>query len=379
MIDIVIGTGYGDCGKGMVVDWYTRRRILPSGGYPPIVVRFNGGHQCGHRVKHKDKEHIFSSFGSGTLRGATTYWSRECTIDPIAFMNEYNVLQKIGVTPHIYASPECPITTPYDVINNRISEKVYQHGSTGSGFGSTISRNEGTDKLKLVELRNKYMLDHKLEKFFRGEELERKVYLDFIRAIRDMIDVIIVLPEDKFFHRQSPLESEQARKNYIFEGNQGILLDHEYGFFPHVTRSNTMSRGAKRIVELIGEIPEVTYVTRAYGTRHGNGPFPGEQWKDHLSLTNTEGEANAKHEWQGEFRTAPIDLEMLQYAMMIDDYTRGFPIQDTNLIVTCCDHIDPDHLPVVENKAFRWETKEIFNRFSENTIFTDSPTWSSEI
>ena len=82
MISVVVGCAFGDEGKGMTVDWLVKDKENP------IVVRFGGGHQCGHRVVHKDKEHIFSNFGSGTLRGAPTYWSKDCTIDPVGFIKE---------------------------------------------------------------------------------------------------------------------------------------------------------------------------------------------------------------------------------------------------------------------------------------------------
>lgn len=367
MISIVIGALFGDEGKGMTVDWLVKRKENP------IVVRFGSGHQCGHRVVHKDKEHIFSNFGSGTLRGAPTYWSKDCTIDPVGFMKEYNVLKSKGITPTIYASPECMITTPWDIAHNHFSEDVLHHGSTGTGYGATIARNEGTQKLRLIELRSDSIMNHKINTYFKSDtSVEQVQMLNFENACKNILDVISIIPEYLFF-------GSRDTTDYIFEGNQGILLDHEYGFFPHVTRGNTMSRGAERIVKMIGDIPTIYYVTRAYGTRHGNGPLPGEKYSKHLELKNTKGEANADHEWQGKFRTAPMDIDTLQYAISIDRYTKGFPTHSDQLVVTCCDHIDKKNLPVIIGDTFYRKDIDVFNTLIKGNVWNfGSPTWSSE-
>ncbi len=367
MISVVVGCAFGDEGKGMTVDWLVKDKENP------IVVRFGGGHQCGHRVVHKDKEHIFSNFGSGTLRGAPTYWSKDCTIDPVGFMKEYNVLKTKGITPTIYASPECMITTPYDKQHNHTIEKLYKHGSTGVGYGATIARNEGTLKLRLIETRNSHILKWKMSKFYLTSQKLEGQEVEFYKAVDEMSDIISMIPEYSFFG------GKQVSRDYIFEGNQGILLDHEYGFFPHVTRGNTMSRGAKRIVEMIDDIPTIYYVTRAYGTRHGNGPFPGEKYSEKLILKNIEGEANTTHKWQGEFRTAPIHIDTLHYAISIDEYTRGFPAHTNQLVVTCCDHIDKKNLPITTEDLFYRKDIDVFNTIIGGRVWNfGSPTWSSE-
>lgn len=133
MKNIVIGLGFGDEGKGMVTDFLCSH--LPSS---KIVTRFSGGHQAGHTVELKGYRHVFSNFGSGTLRGIPTYWSERCTVDPIGLVNELTILLNQGFKPRLYINQNCPITTPYDKsvqqIKNR--EGVNQFNTCGVGFGS---------------------------------------------------------------------------------------------------------------------------------------------------------------------------------------------------------------------------------------------------
>ena len=373
MISIVIDTGFGDSGKGSVVDYLVRKTLEANNGYKPVVVRFNGGHQCGHRVVHKDKEHVFSNFGSGTLRGAATYWGKECTIDPVGFMKEYKILIKKKITPIIYADPECMITTPYDKENNQIVEGLYKHGSTGVGFGSTIARNEGVNKLRLIELRFTEILEWKMSKLSTYSKLTSKEINEFYAAIKQILNIITIIPEDQYF-------TERDGKHYIFEGNQGIMLDHEYGFFPHVTRANTMSRGVKRYTKMLSNyIPEMYYVSRAYGTRHGNGPFHGEEHTKALKLKNNENEKNVRDVWQGDFRTAPLNYDLLKYALMIDDYTRGFTSVPNTLFITCNDHLK-GKFPIIKNNEIFWsKAGPMVNDLYPNVRYTCSETWSSEL
>ena len=85
----VIGLGCGDCGKGITTDY------LCSQAKNPLVVRFSGGQQAGHTVVYNGMRHTFSNFGSGTLRGAPTFWSKYCTMDPIGIKNEHSVLHAL--------------------------------------------------------------------------------------------------------------------------------------------------------------------------------------------------------------------------------------------------------------------------------------------
>src|ERR1035438_469283 len=132
---VVIGAGLGDEGKGATVN------ALASSD--SIIVRYNGGSQSGHTVIHDGIRHVFSHFGSGTLKGAATHLSRFFVCNPSAFLVEYNILSGHGIRPVVTVSPQCPVTTIYDVVLNRIIEThrgSERHGSVGVGFGETLER-----------------------------------------------------------------------------------------------------------------------------------------------------------------------------------------------------------------------------------------------
>ena len=105
----VIDCGFGDSGKGKVVSYFC------SYFDHPLVIRFSGGQQAGHHVVLPDgPEHVFSNFGSGTLQGIPTYWSKYCTVDPVGILNELDILKDKGVEPKLYIDSFCPVTTPYE-------------------------------------------------------------------------------------------------------------------------------------------------------------------------------------------------------------------------------------------------------------------------
>jgi adenylosuccinate synthase len=355
---IVLGAGFGDEGKGATVA--SMCAVTPDS----LVVRFNGGHQAGHTVvKEYGVSHVFSSFGSGTLDGKSTYWSKYCTVYPIALLNEYDILVKKTCYPFtLYIDPFCPITTPFDIdVNHHIAEYT-GHGTVGVGFGTTIDRCENFYNLFAMDLLNPFVLREKLKairNFYKGHRKLEWVNSEeqFIKAVERMIaipDICIGLPEISRY------------KSLIFEGAQGILLDQNFGFFPQVTRSNTTSMNALEILRdfnLDKEPYGVHYVTRAYQTRHGNGPMSSEHHP--VVLKNNELETNVKQTWQGEFRTGKLDIELLRYAIMCDKYISK--PNKTRLVITCTKHVDDDkgRIPIIyegkEYQIFPYEVPEMLS------------------
>jgi adenylosuccinate synthase len=254
----VIGVGFGDEGKGITTDY-----LCPLSNNV-LVVRFSGGQQAGHTVVLNGIRHVFSNFGSGTLRGIPTYWSKYCIVDPVGLINELTALVENGINPLIYIDERCPITTPYDIYSNRKLEKKNQHGSCGVGIGTTVNREEHFYTLHFGDLFYPEIFKIKLEaiKQFYGfdEEINIDYFLDYVDIVLNCKNIksIYSFP-DKF-------------DEIIFEGSQGLLLDPNIGFFPHVTRANV---GSKNILDA-GFKPELYLVTRAYQTRHGNGQMINE-------------------------------------------------------------------------------------------------------
>jgi adenylosuccinate synthase len=323
---LVIGLGFGDEGKGRTVSY------LASLNPNALVVRFQGGHQAGHTVVYKGVRHVFSSFGSGTLQGVPTLWSRNCTFYPTAVVNEYNVL-KTKAQPQLYVDPLCPVTTPYDVEENQRNDALKQHGTVGVGFGTTIKRHENYFKLYFQDLFYESVLNAKLdaiERYYqldsRSCEMERK---QFLRDVDFICSCDWLKPSDEL--------DVNTFEHVIFEGAQGILLDMDFGFFPHVTRSNTTSKKALELIKELGlPKPEIYYVTRAYQTRHGNGFMTNENRP--LKLINNQDETNKSAGYQGKFRTGMIDCDLLDYALRCDlNFTKGLT---KHMVITCIDQIE---------------------------------------
>jgi adenylosuccinate synthase len=316
---VIIGLGFGDEGKGLFVDY------LSSHNPDSLVVRFSGGHQCGHTVVTCDKRHVFANFGSGTLRGIPTYWSQFCTVEPIGLLNEFDVLKAQNVEPLIYIDERCPITTPYEIINNKCLEDKNKHRSCGVGFGETMKREETLFSLTFIDLFYKDILREKLN------NIQKHYYKNF--GTCDLEPFLRCCDEITRISNIKIVNSMPKYDSYLFEGSQGLLLDQHFGFFPNVTRSNT---GCKNAVDLLGSCDfELFLVTRAYQTRHGNGFMTNEELP-HNVLENPE-ETNKENTYQGKFRKALLDVSLLEYAMNKDEYVRNS--KKKCLVMTCLDQI----------------------------------------
>lgn len=335
---IIIGLGFGDEGKGLTTDYLCRQQ--PSS----LIVRFSGGHQAGHTVVTPEGgRHVFSSIGSGALFGAATYWSRFCTFYPIAFGNEYTALeQQHGINPQVYVDALAPVTTPYEVFFNRQTERVNAHGSCGVGFGATVQRQESPYKLFVQDLAYPFVLEKRLQAIreyyhqLTGEDplteaMEQQLE-QFKTAVADVLPLITIVGEKEFFSELPTASYDQI----IFEGSQGILLDMDHGFFPHVTRCNTVSKNALYFITTYGlEAPVLYYISRAYQTRHGNGYLSNAGLP--LGLIPNPLETNQYNEWQGQQRRSVLDLDLLQYALEADaNYSYG---NEKRLVLTCMDQL----------------------------------------
>lgn len=312
----VIGGLFGDEGKGRVVSWLckTPRETL--------VVRFSGGQQAGHTVEFNGIRHVFSNFGSGTLQGVPTYWSRFCSVDPQGIGNEYDLLVSKGVnTPDLWLDFKAPITTPYDKWHNIQRDAKLNHGTCGVGVGSTFQREENHFHLLVEDIFYPHIFKLKLEEIreyykYKEKPEETKRFLDEVNRLLLIVD----------FTDETILEDYNE---VIFEGSQGIMLDQNAGIFPHVTRSYTGPDNIKLLSKKF--VPYL--VTRCYETRHGNGPMTGIELGD--VFVDNILETNVTNEFQGPFRKRMLNMETLQYVVEKKDFQKESPI----LVITCFDHI----------------------------------------
>lgn len=333
-INIVLGMGFGDEGKGIVTD----SLCAANPENDKIVVRFSGGQQAGHAVKVGDKFHIHSSFGSGTLRGIPSMISEYCTFYPPSIIREYEALIEKGIeVPVLYIHPKAHFTTLLEIHKNRKSHKNLSDGTCGLGVGETMKRNlETPNKLYAVDLLHEGLLYHKLyiNEFNTWGSFDECA--DFEICLGKMLDLI----------NQGRIQIIDYRillnrGEVIFEGSQGIMLDMDHGTIPNVTYANTTSKNALQICEYLknkGKFLDINinYVTRCYGTRHGNGWTP--KFSVDLKLKNNEFEINTNNEFQGNFKTFPLDESLLIHAFNIDDIY-SFNVKNKNLYVTCLDQI----------------------------------------
>ncbi|WP_020569082.1 adenylosuccinate synthetase [Neolewinella persica] len=334
---IILGLAFGDEGKGVTTDYLCRQAERP------LVVRFSGGHQAGHTVVTPEgQRHVFSNFGAGTLAGAPTFWSRYCTFHPVGYANEREALLELGVRPTLFVDGLAAVTTPYDLLYNRHLEASQKHGSCGLGFGATVARQEGPHKLHVMDLLDDFVLSQKLasvasyyvEKLgVAYDEAALDLQLEsFHEAVAYCRSNLLCTSGRAFF--SSVAESYDT---IVFEGSQGLLLDQDFGYFPHVTRAHVSSRNALALVrEYALPKPDIFYVTRAYQTRHGNGPLTNEDLPG-PELHPTPYETNIFNPWQGAQRRSLLDLNQLRYALRADaQYSAGLP---RHLVVTCLDQL----------------------------------------
>lgn len=353
---LTVDLGFGDAGKGSIVDFLTRRYGAHT------VVRYNGGAQAGHRVVtggDSPKEHVFSQFGSGTLAGADTHLSRFMLVDPFAMLEEEKHLRTLGVM-NAFArttiDEEALIVTPFQRAINRLRELARgegRHGSCGMGIGETMA-----DSLEypeyVVRARDFKSLHHLYKRLQFLREISRYKLASFSQHLVENEQVALeeeILYDDEWLDITMEVYASFAEQAHIvtgtylhdllhqdgcvlFEAAQGVLLDEWYGFHPHTTWSTTTLANAERLLQEAHYNGSVTRIgiTRAYATRHGSGPFVTED----SALTERLPDAcNGFDAWQHGFRVGWLDLIMLRYALDVVgelDY----------LAVTCLDRLTDD-------------------------------------
>lgn len=353
---VVVGLGFGDEGKGLATDFLCRHTANP------LVIRFNGGHQAGHTVvTAAGIRHVFSNFGSGTLRGVPTYWSSYCTFSPTAVLQE---LSTLPLEPRLLVDRRCPVTTHYDILYNRAVETNRgdsRHGSCGVGFGATIERHAHAPvRLYAQDLLHPAEMATKLQAIrqYYQQKIEQDTSFSFTlfdhdtadQQFKQQVKEVIGLSQRgiiQFVDEEAVFAADSPWHTYIFEGAQGVLLDMDYGCYPHVTRSNTTSKNALNLLQrhlpAVAATAEVLYVTRAYQTRHGNGPFT--DCRAELRLVNCENETNQHNTYQGSFRLGYLDVDSLNHALACDaNFSSALR---KRLLVTCLDQLT-GQLPVVQ-------------------------------
>ncbi len=338
----VVGGSWGDEGKGLMTDFFAD----PS----TIVVRYNGGAQAAHTVERPDgTRHVFHHFGSGTLRGARTFLSRFFICNPLLYFKERAELITKGYNPSIIVDPNAPVTTPFDMMINQMSEESRgdaRHGSCGVGINETLKRHEANIRpLYAVDfLKDERHLRRALAEIRSEWVPERLATLGITptTAWLDRLDNPAVIDAYlshamRFSHSVNFKVADEAlapSAHVVFEGAQGLLLDEDHHFFPHVTHSHTGLTNVDILATEAGiEHLDVTYVTRAYATRHGAGPFPHEN-----ASIKYDDPTNVPNMWQGALRFGELDLTLLAESIRDDLKKTSIPVTH-HLAITCLDQV----------------------------------------
>ena len=310
-IKIVIGSTFGDEGKGNVVQWLCKQAL--DAGKRVAVVRYSGGPQAAHTIYYNGIKHICSSYGAGVLLNVPTILSSDVLVDPILMQRERHELISKGVkSPKIILESRynTNIITPYDPLENwGIAKRYYK---------------------------NKYSLNIEL-----SDEL-KQTYINahnwFNRTVQYYFDY-------------------RDFDELILESSQGLLLDEEFGFNPYTTPSKVGLNGCLKYY--VNRDCEVYFVTRTYLTRHGNGyepkyPITIPEWKEESNITN---------QFQGVFKTGILEIPLLQRAF-----------DRHNILNVCHEHnISPrlvvTHTDLIEKDAIH---SFLLNSAGEFVMFQDT-------
>ncbi len=278
MFYTVIGTQWGDEGKGKIVDWLSSKA--------EAVVRFQGGNNAGHTLKIKKKVFKLNLLPSGIVRGKKCIIGNGVVLDPWALQEEILKLKKQGIkinSKNLQIAENICLILPLHKILDSINESNRGReslGTTKKGIGPAYEDKIGRRSIRLCDLSDQKILKRKLDNLISFHSLrlkKSKTNINVKTILKELVSIYKTLK--KFSYPVWITINKLGKKNklILFEGAQGSLLDIDFGTYPYVTSSNTSSGqifagtgfGIKQNNKVFG-------ITKAYTTRVGAGPFPTE-------------------------------------------------------------------------------------------------------
>ena len=277
---VVIGTQWGDEGKGKIVDWLT--------DHVSAVARFQGGHNAGHTLVIKGRKTILRLIPSGILHGAVKcFIGNGVVVSPEALISEIGELERAGidVTKQLRVSEACPLILPHHIAIDQARERAKGEakiGTTGRGIGPAYEDKVARRAIRVQDLYTRERFAAKLGEVLDYHNFVLRNYfhadtIDFQKTLDDTLALAA---------RLKPMVADvsgevnaliAAGKNILFEGAQAALLDVDHGTYPYVTSSNTVAGQAAAGVGVgPNQLHYVLGVAKAYATRVGAGPFPTE-------------------------------------------------------------------------------------------------------
>ena len=299
---VVVGTQWGDEGKGKVVDWLT--------DHAAAVVRFQGGHNAGHTLVINGKKTALQLIPSGIMReGVACYIGNGVVVDPTHLLSEIERLEAAGlnVRSRLFISESCPLILPFHVAVDKAREALRESsgngkiGTTGKGIGPAYEDKVARRAMRVQDLKHPDRFAKKLREllelhnfalsgYLKSKPLEFQPIFDHAMEVAEQLKPMLADVGYTLYtaHKQGA--------NILFEGAQGTLLDIDHGTYPYVTSSNCVAGNASAGA---GVGPDLLHyilgITKAYTTRVGSGPFPTElEWEQegtvgyHLSTVGQE-------------------------------------------------------------------------------------------
>ncbi|MFN5556412.1 MAG: adenylosuccinate synthase [Chryseotalea sp.] len=378
-VDVLLGLQWGDEGKGKIVDVLAPKY--------DVVARFQGGPNAGHTLEFDGKKHVLHQIPSGIFRDKTkNIIGNGVVLDPIVLKKEIDgVHEKFGLDlrHNLFISKQAQLIIP----THRLLDQAYETakgenkiGSTLKGIGPTYQDKIGRQGLRVGDIlspnfKDKFnhltsihfsiLKDHTIQ--YNWEELSTQFFhaVEFIKQFN--------LIESEYFINQEI----QNGSSVLAEGAQGSLLDIDFGSYPFVTSSNTVTAGACTGLGVAPKhIGEVYGIFKAYSTRVGSGPFPTE-------LVNDEGERMRKE--GNEFgsttgrprRCGWIDLPSLKYSIMINGVTQLLMMKADVLsifpTIKICTHYQLENGTTTDALPYELVNEKI------TPVYTEMPGWQTDV
>ncbi|KZK98361.1 adenylosuccinate synthase [Pseudovibrio sp. Ad26] len=290
---VVVGSQWGDEGKGKLVDWLSEQA--------DVVVRFQGGHNAGHTLVIDGTSYKLALLPSGVVRGKLSVIGNGVVIDPHALVAEIARLEEQGVkiSPEILrvadnATLILSLHRELDALREDASPAGTKIGTTKRGIGPAYEDKVGRRAIRVMDLANMSTLPAKIDRLLthhnailRGLGRDEISAETIYKELEDVADKILPYMDKAWYMLD---KARREGKRLLFEGAQGALLDNDHGTYPFVTSSNTVAGQAAAGSGLgPNSIDYVLGITKAYTTRVGEGPFPTEQQNEVGEFLGTRG------------------------------------------------------------------------------------------
>lgn len=370
----IIGLQWGDEGKGKIVDYLADKFNS--------VIRFQGGNNAGHTIKVDNKTFKLSLLPSGVVQGKFSVIGSGLVVDPVALFKEIDAIKAQGVdinpTNLVIANNVCLILSVHREVDQLLEQQKGEAkiGTTGRGIGPAYEDKMGRRSIRLADLFDDQILHNRLENLLFYHNLLRKGLNASEVKIDDLLAEISSIKDRIKPFAMEPYEIAQKLSSLtpiMFEGAQGALLDIDYGTFPFVTSSNTMS-GQVTLGSCLGvaDLHQTLGILKCYTTRVGSGPFPTElddEIGQHLASKGQEiGTVTGRNR-----RCGWLDACLLRYIVKLSNVkevalTKLDVLDDLEIIKICTGY-------KIDNKVIDYlpQSQDLWSKITP--IYEEFPGW----